>query len=84
VEDEDEHSLEGVEYGEEVRHDNRGLIDEEETEGPGETQQKQQSEGPHDPGPEGRQEKKAKTKKRGRIQHERHLVIRQEDEWDLQ
>lgn len=35
VEDKDEHSLEGVEYGEEVCHDNRGLVDEEEAKGPG-------------------------------------------------
>lgn len=50
MEDEDKHSLEGVEYGEEVRHDNRGLVDEEETKGPRQTQQTQQSEGAHDPG----------------------------------
>lgn len=55
MEDEDKHSLEGVEYGEEVCHDNRGLIDEEETEGPCETQQTQQSERTHDPGSEGQQ-----------------------------
>lgn len=65
VEDEDKHSLEGVEYGEEVRHDDRGLVDEEEAEGPREAQQTQQSEGAHDPGSEGRQkEKKNKQKKK--------------------
>lgn len=53
VENEDKHSLEGVEYGEEVRHDNRGLADEEEPERPGETEQTQQSKSTHDPGPEG-------------------------------
>lgn len=57
MEDEDKHSLEGVEYGEEVCHDDRGLVDEEEAEGPRETQQTQQSEGTHDPGSEGRQKK---------------------------
>lgn len=50
MEDEDKHPLESVEYGEEVRHDNRGLIDEEETEGPCQTQQTQQGKGSHDPG----------------------------------
>lgn len=55
MEDEDKHSLEGVEYGEEVRHDNGGLVDEEETEGPRQTQKTQQSKGTHDPGPEGEQ-----------------------------
>ncbi len=58
MEDEDKHSLEGVEYGEEVRHDDRGLIDEEETERPRETEQEQQREGTHDPGSEGQQNKK--------------------------
>lgn len=53
MEDEDKHSLESIEYGEEVSHDNRGLIDEEETEGPRETQQTQQSKRTHDPGSEG-------------------------------
>lgn len=53
VEDEDKHSLESVEYGEEVCHDDRGLVDEEEAEGPREAQQTQQGEGPHHPGSEG-------------------------------
>lgn len=51
MEDEDKHSLEGVEDGEEVRHDDGSLVDEEEAEGPGQTQQAQQREGPHHPGP---------------------------------
>lgn len=55
MEDEDKHSLEGVEYGEEVRHDHRGLIDEEQTKGPRQTEQAQQSEGTHDPGSKGEQ-----------------------------
>lgn len=71
MEDEDKHSLEGVEYGEEVRHDNRGLIDEEETEGPRQTQQTQQGEGTHDPGSKGQQ--KTNTR-RGQIQHEKWSV----------
>lgn len=50
VENEDKHSLEGVEYGEEVRHNNRGLADEEEPKRPGETEQTQQSKSTHDPG----------------------------------
>lgn len=54
MEDEDKHSLEGVEYGEEVRHDDRGLVDEEEAEGPREAQQTQQGEGTHHPGSAGR------------------------------
>lgn len=51
MEDEDKHSLESVEYGEEVRHDDGGLVDEEEAEGPREAQQTQQGEGTHHPGP---------------------------------
>lgn len=72
MEDEDKHSLEGVEYGEEVCHYNRGLVDEEETKGPCQTQQTQQSEGAHDPGSEG--QKKANTS-RGQIQHERRSLV---------
>lgn len=55
VEDEDKHSLKRVEYGEEVCHDNRGLVDEEEAERPRQAQKTEQSEGTHDPGSEGRQ-----------------------------
>lgn len=50
MKDEDEHSLKGVEYCEEVRHDDGGFTDEEETERPRESQQKEQSKGTHDPG----------------------------------
>lgn len=52
MEDEDKHSLKGVEYGEEVRHHKGGLVYKEETEGPREAQQTQQREGAQDPGPE--------------------------------
>ena len=51
MEDEDEHALEGVEGGEEIGHDDRVLVDKEQSKGPGETQQKQQSDGPQSPGP---------------------------------
>lgn len=51
VENEDKHSLEGVEYCEQVCHDNGSLTDEEEAEGPRETQQAQQGESSHDPRP---------------------------------
>lgn len=51
MENKDKHPLEGVEYGEEVCHDDGGLTDEEETKGPCETQQAQQGKSPHDPGP---------------------------------
>lgn len=78
MENEDEHSLEAVEYGEEVSHDNRGLVDEEEAEGPRESEQTQQSKRSHDPGSEGQI---IKSTKRRHIQHERHLVIREDDEW---
>lgn len=61
MEDEDKHSLEGVEYGEEVCHDDRGLIDEEETKGPRQAQQTQQGEGTHDPGSKGRKAKKTQA-----------------------
>lgn len=67
MEDEDKHSLKRVEYGEEVCHDNRGLIDEEETKRPRQTQKTQQSEGTHDPGSEGQQTQRVQ------IQHERRL-----------
>lgn len=57
MEDEDKHSLKGIEYGEEVRHHNGGLIYEEETEGPCEAQQTQQCKGAHDPGSEDHKDK---------------------------
>lgn len=63
MENEDKHSLEGVEYGEEIRHDNRGLADEEEAEGPRETQQAQQGKSTHDPGSK-EQQKDTNTRKR--------------------
>lgn len=50
MEDEDEHSLQGVEDGEQVRHDHRALVDVHETEGPGEAQQTQQGDGANHPG----------------------------------
>lgn len=66
MEDEDKHSLKSVEYGEEVCHDNRGLIDEEETKRPRQTQKTQQSEGTHDPGSEGQQtQREDKSSMRG-------------------
>ena len=42
MENEDEESLQGVQYCEQVRHNNRMLIDVEQTEGPGQTQQDNQ------------------------------------------
>lgn len=52
VEDEDEHALEGVEGSEEVRHDDRVLVDEEEAKGPGQAEEEEQGDGPQCPGPE--------------------------------
>lgn len=57
MEDEDKHSLKGVEDSEEVRHHDGGLVYEEKAEGPSEAQQTQQGEGAHDPGPEGHNHK---------------------------
>lgn len=53
VEDEDEHALEGIKGGEKIRHDDGVLIDEEEAEGPGQTQEEEQCDSPQSPGPEG-------------------------------
>lgn len=39
VEDEDEHSLQGVEDGEQVGHDHRALVDIHQAKGPGKAQQ---------------------------------------------
>ena len=50
MKDEDEDPLEGVEGGEEIGHDHRLLIDEEEAESPGEAQQEEQRNGPQGPG----------------------------------
>lgn len=61
MEDEDKHSLKGVEYGEEVRHHDRGFVYEEKTKGPREAQQTQQGEGAHDPGPEGHNHKQRRV-----------------------
>lgn len=66
VKNEDEHSLEGVEYCEQVCHDNRGLTNKKETEGPCEAQQAQQGESSHDPRP-GKQKQKSKLKKRSNL-----------------
>lgn len=54
MEDEDEHALEGVEGGEQVGHDNRVLVDKEETKCPRQPQQEEQSDGPQSPRPDGR------------------------------
>lgn len=43
MEDEDEHSLQSVKDGEQVRHHNRGFIQEEQAKGPSEPQQTEQS-----------------------------------------
>lgn len=51
MEDKDEHALEGVKGGEEVGHDYCVLIDEEEAEGPCQSQQEQQSNGSQSPRP---------------------------------
>jgi len=51
VEDEDEHPLQSVEDGEEVRHHDGGLVEEEQAEGPRERQQTQENEGPRHPRP---------------------------------
>lgn len=50
MKDEDEDPLEGVEGGEEIGHDHRLLVDEEEAKSPGEAQQEEQRNGPQGPG----------------------------------
>lgn len=50
MKDENEDPLEGVEGGEEIGHDDRLLVDEEEAEGPGEAEQEEQRDGPQGPG----------------------------------
>ena len=58
MKDKDEDPLEGVESGEEIGHDHRLLIDEEQAESPSETQQEEQRDGPQGPGSgEGEREK---------------------------
>lgn len=52
MEDKDEHPLQSVEDGEEVRHDNGGLVEEEQTKGPGQTQEKEQGKRSKHPGSE--------------------------------
>lgn len=51
VEDEDEHALQGVEDGEEVRHHDGGLVEEQQAEGPGQSQQTEEDERPRHPRP---------------------------------
>lgn len=53
VKDEDEHALEGVECGEEVRHDYCVFVDKEKPEGPSEAEQEEQGNGPQSPGSRG-------------------------------
>lgn len=50
MKDEDEDPLEGVEGGEEISHDYRLFVDEEEAKSPGEAQQEEQCNGPQGPG----------------------------------
>lgn len=61
MEDEDKHSLQGVEDGEEVRHHDGRLVEEEQTEGPGQAQQAQQGERPQHPRPGKRSQKATLT-----------------------
>lgn len=51
VEDEDEHPLQGVEDGEEVRHHDGGVVEEKQAEGPGQPQQTEEDERPRHPRP---------------------------------
>lgn len=51
MEDEDEHPLQGVEDGEEVRHHDGGVVEEKQAEGPGQAQQTEEDEGPRHPRP---------------------------------
>lgn len=44
VEDKDEHPLQGVEDGEEVRHHDGGVVEEEQAEGPGQPKQAEEDE----------------------------------------
>lgn len=55
VENEDEHALEGVKGGEEVRHDDRFLVDEEKAKRPGQAEEEEQSDGTESPRPESKQ-----------------------------
>lgn len=78
MEDEDKHSLEGVEDGEEVRHDDGGLVDEEEAEGPGQPEQEQQSEGAHDPGSGGRRDTNTSRRQKPSLE-----TFMEETKWDF-
>lgn len=51
MEHKDEHALESVEGGEEIGHDNRLLVDEEEAKCPSEAQEEKESDGPKCPRP---------------------------------
>lgn len=51
VEDEDEHPLQSVEDGEEVRHHDGGVVEEEQAEGPGQPEQAEEDERPRHPWP---------------------------------
>lgn len=51
VEDEDEHPLQGVEDGEEVRHHDGGVVEEKQAKGPGQPQQAEEDERPRHPRP---------------------------------
>lgn len=46
VENEDEHPLQGVEDGEEVRHHDGGVVEEKQAKGPGQPQQAEEDERP--------------------------------------
>lgn len=53
VEHEDEHPLQRVEDGEEVRHDDGGVVEEEEAKSPRQAQQAEECEGSQHPRPAG-------------------------------
>ena len=59
MENEDKHSLEGVEDCEKVGHDHRGLVDEEQAEGPRQDQEEKKRKAAKDP----RSREKKKRKK---------------------
>lgn len=46
MEDKDEHPLQGVEDGEEVRHHDGGVVEEKQAEGPGQPQQAEEDKRP--------------------------------------
>lgn len=53
MEHEDEHPLQRVEDGEEVRHDDGGVVEEEEAKSPSQAQQAEEGERSQHPGPVG-------------------------------